>query len=260
MADHEMNAVHSAVPPVPPQVEQDHEVENQVNTDPLRNAPPLPDQDQVPTGQPEAISDIEDEDEDEYEEEEEEEEHTGPHLAIQPTHQVVWNYAQRATIQTFLWLQLLWRVLSAVASTTQTIGKGVLRSLQSQHYVFFTGSNYPYRLQDYSLTGPGVAQVEWYYDAETKRFISSSLYNTTTEYSLHHLEWLTGQIRYNDLVLYDISDFLQQVKWAGNTKPSAARVMAAWSLQSGVVLSGMNGITLRTINEDGTESTLPYHG
>lgn len=237
--------------------EVENQVENQVNTDPLRNAAPLPEQDVNPAGQPAAVPDSDEE----SEVQSEEEEHVGPHLAIQPrpTHEVMWHYAQQATIQTFLWLQVLWRFLSVVASTTQTIGKGVIRSLQSQHYVFFEGSNYPYRLQDYSLTGAGVAQVEWYYDAEKKQFLSSSLYNTTTEYTLHHLEWLTGQIRYNDLILYDISEFLQQVKWAGRAKPSIHRVMAAWSLQSGIVLSGMNGISLQTINEDGTESNLPYH-
>ncbi len=231
-----------------------------IRSEPLMNAVAQDRAPEMPAGQPQVPPSNPPESDTDSEEEQEEEEHVGPHLQIQPTHQVVWNYAQHFGIQTFLWLQILWRFLSVVASTTQTIGKGVLRSLQSQHYVFFEHSNYPYRLQDYTLTGAGVAQVEWYYDADTKRFLSSAFYNTTSEYTSHHLEWLTGQIRYNNLVLYDISDFLQQVKWAGRTKPSAARVMAAWSLHSGVVLSGMDGITLQTINEDGTESTLPYRG
>jgi hypothetical protein len=187
--------------------------------------------------------------------------HLVQHLQVQPRpHQLAWQYTQQFGIQAILWLQILWRVLSTVASATQTVSKGVIRSLQAQQYVFFERSNYPYRLQDYTLTGPGVASVDWYYDASKTLFVSSSLYNTTTDYNTHHLEWLTGQIRYNNLVLYDISDFLQQVKWAGNARPSAARVMAAWSLQSGIVLSGIDGITLQTINEDGTESVLQYHG
>ena len=63
-------------------------------------------------------------------------------------------------------------------------------------------------------------------------------------------------MKYNDLVLYDISEFLQEVKWSGLERPSAARVLAAWSLDSGIVLNSVNGITLSTINEDGTESNL----
>ena len=237
-----------------------------VNTDPLRNASPLPDSDPVlapvnppqpeTTNAPLPAEEVESEVESEASED-----HAVQHLEPGPTpHQVAWHYTQQFGIHAFLWLQVFWRIISSTVATTQSVSKGVLRSLQAQQYVFFERSNYPYRVQDYSLTGPGIAQVEWYYDADTKLFVSSALYNTTTDYTKHHLEWLCGQIRYNNLVLYDISDFLQQVKWAGTTRPSAARVMAAWSLSSGIVLSGMEGITLQTINEDGSESVLHYHG
>ena len=231
--------------------EQHSESRGNINTEPLRNAEPLPD------------PPVEDHSEDESEDSDESEQpvHQGPHIVAEvPTHQVVWHYTQQFGIQAFLWIQFLWQLMSYVASTTQTVSKGVIRSLQNQEYVFFEQSNYPYRLQDYTLNGPGVAAVEWYYDADKKTFVSSALYNTTTEYAMHHLEWLSGQIRYNNLVLYDISEFLQQVKWTGRVKPSAARVLAAWSLHSGVVLSGIDGISLQTINEDGSESTLALRG
>jgi hypothetical protein len=229
--------------------------DQQVNTDALRNASPLPDSEPVVDPAPVSVNPPHDDLDDE---------HQIVHHVIPPPppppHQLAWQYTQQVGLHAFLWLQVLWQILSSVASTTQTVSKGVIRSLQAQQYVFFERSNYPYRLQDYSLTGPGVASVDWYYNADTKLFVSSALYNTTTDYTTHHLEWLTGQIRYNSLVLYDISEYLQQVKWAGTARPSAARVMAAWSLHSGIVLSGMDGITLQTINEDGSESVLPYHG
>lgn len=251
--------------------EEQHSTERGIiNTDTLRNASPLPDSDPVvapvetanaPVAALVAASAVEEDSDTESETSEESEDHAVQHLEQGPTpHQVAWHYTQQVGIHAFLWLQVLWRIISSATATTQSVSKGVLRSLQAQQYVFFERSNYPYRVQDYSLTGPGIAQVEWYYDADTKLFVSSALYNTTTDYTKHHLEWLCGQIRYNNLVLYDISDFLQQVKWAGSTRPSAARVMAAWSLSSGIVLSGMEGITLQTINEDGSESVLHYHG
>lgn len=240
--------------------EEQHSTETGIiNTEPLRNASPLPDSDpvvaQAETTTVPAIAPVEEESDTESEASDDHAVEPGP-----TPQQVVWHYTQQVGIHAFLWLQVLWRIVSSATATTQTVSKGVLRSLQAQQYIFFERSNYPYRLQDYSITGPGIAQVEWYYDADTKLFVSSTLYNTTTGYTKHHLEWLCGQIRYNNLVLYDISDFLQQVKWAGTTRPSAARVMAAWSLSSGIVLSGMEGITLQTINEDGSESVLQYHG
>jgi hypothetical protein len=188
--------------------------------------------------------------------------HSLRHLEPQQsrTRDVLLVFVRQFGFQALLWLQLLWNLLSYAASTTQSVSRSVLRGLQSQVYVFFKESNYPYRLQDTNLIGPGIAPVDWYYDADKKLFLASNLYNTTTEYTTHHLEWLTGQIKYNDLILYDISDYVQEVKWAGSTKPSAARVLAAWSTHSGIVLNNVESVVLQVINEDGTESSLPIRG
>ena len=112
-------------------------------------------------------------------------------------------YAQRFGLQTLLFLQLLWTLFSRASTTTQKVSMGVLRSIQTQMYVFFQGSYYPYRAQTTMLAGPGIAPVEWYYNADTKVFISSTVYNSTNEYQTYHLEWLAAEVKYNDLVLYD---------------------------------------------------------
>jgi hypothetical protein len=171
-----------------------------------------------------------------------------------------WTALRSIGLQTLLWLQFFWTLLSHAGSVTQTVSRGVIRSLQSQIYVFFQGSPYPYRVQDYTLSGPGVPPVEWYYDADKKLFLSSSLYNTTTEYETHHFEWLSGQIKYNDLLLQDISDYLQQAKWAGTSRPSASVLVSAWSLHSGTVLHLSDGLRLHTINQDASESAIPIRG
>lgn len=179
------------------------------------------------------------------------------HQQIQQHRDLLLQYAQRFGLQTLLFLQVVWTLLSQLLSTTQTVSTSILRGIQSKTYVFFQGSTHPYRLQEYTLTGPGVPPVEWYYDADKKVFVSSLLYNTSTEYESHHLQWLSGQILYNNLVLYDISEYLQEVKWAGETRPSTRHVLAAWSLHSGIVLHSIDGILLQTINEDGTETSIP---
>ncbi len=199
-----------------------------------------------PVAQVPPVDDVEEEVEEEEEEEEEEE---APNF----------NYSlalAKFGLHTLLFVQSVWGFLYQAVSTGEAIGRGVLRSLQTPLYIFFKGSSHPYRMQDYSLTGPGVAPIEWYYNAETKRFVSRLLYTTTNEYNTHHLEWLSGQIKYNDLVLYDITDYLQQVRWAGVTRPSTSHVLAAWSLHSGIVLNTVDGLTLQVINSDGTEATL----
>ena len=166
------------------------------------------------------------------------------------------RYFQSFSIQAILFLSMMWTLLSRAASVTQTVSVGVARSLQAQLYVFFQGSTYPYRLQNYTIAGPGIAPVEWYYNADSKVFISANLYNTSNEYQSHHFEWLSGEIQFNGLTLYDVTDFLEQVRWAGAARPSSALVLAAWSLHSGIVLNLRDGLVLKVINEDGSESTL----
>jgi hypothetical protein len=229
MADHEMNAVNSD--------------EDQVNTEPLRNAAPLPDsrieeEEEVPLPPPMELQRM------------------NIHPPAPRYEAIALLYAQRFGIHALLFLQLVWTFLSRAASNTQMVSRGVVRSLQTQLYVFFQTIPYPYRAQTTTLAGPGVPPIEWYYNADTKVFLSSNLYNTTNEYHTHHLEWLSGEICYNDLVLYDVSDYLQQVRWAGTSRPSPSVLLAAWSIHSGIVLNLRDGLVLKTINEDGSESSL----
>ena len=228
MADNQMNEV------------------DQANTEPLIQAPPAPT--------------FPEPDEDTHSESSvEEEEHSVPHMTPPPhssTQADVFRVLQHCGIQAFFFMHTVWTWLSYAADKAQVVTKGVVRSLQSKTYVFFKDSNFPYRLQDYATSGPGVAPVEWYYDADKKLFVSSNLYMTNTEAIAHHFQWLSGEIKYNGLVLYDVSDFLEDAKWAGVSQPSPARILAAWSLHSGIVLQFREGLTLHTINEDGTESVL----
>lgn len=188
-----------------------------------------------------------------------EEVHTGPHLTPKPnpvSQSDMIVLLRYFGLHAFVWLHTFWNWLSYAAGTTQVITMGVVRSLQSKTYVFFKDSNYPYRLQEYSVSGPGVPPVDWYYDADKKLFVSSNLYDTNTDAISHHFEWLSAEIQYNGLVLYDISDFIEDARWAGVGRPSAARILAAWSLHSGIVLQFVEGLTLHTINEDGSESVM----
>jgi hypothetical protein len=165
---------------------------------------------------------------------------------------------QTLGLQAFLWLQILYQFLQYVSSKTVVISKSVVRGIQPKIFVFFQGSMYPYRLQDVTLAGPGVAPVEWFYDADNKLFLDSKVYNTTNEYHAKHFEWLSGEIKYNNITLYDISDFLEDIKWTGTTKPTVNHVLAAWSLHSGIVLNGKEGLYLYTINENGNESSVAF--
>jgi hypothetical protein len=221
-------------------------VEQATQAPPPIQAPPAPEEEQ--------------EEEESEGEEEQEENHAVAHLEHRHhTVHTAWELTQTYGLQALLWLQFCWTWVSFFGSKGYEISKNVVRTFQPHIFIYFQGSTYPYRVQDYAIAGAGVAPVEWFFDADKQMFIASNLYNTTTEYEPRHFEWLSGQIKYNDLLLYDITEFLQEVRWAGNERPSPAHILSAWSLSSGIVLNLTEGLTLCTINEDGTESVLPLH-
>lgn len=214
--------------------------ESTVSTEPLRNAPALSESDSEDEQPQEPVLHL---------------------VAPVPQHIVAWQTTQRYALEAYIWIQFFWSILCFVTSKSIVVGKSVVRALQPQQYVYFKGSDVPYRAQDYNSAGPGIAPIEWYYDAEKYTFVSSTLYNTSTEYETHHLPWLSAEIKYNNMTLYDITDHVEQVRYASSSgSPPAQHVLSAWSLTSGIVLNTEDSLVLHTLNEDGTESQIPIRG
>ena len=150
-------------------------------------------------------------------------------------------------------LQVLWNLCA-------NIGKGVKKTFQEEQVVFFRGSCYPYRLSEIHLNAPGVPEIEWYYNSTSNTFVSARLYNNSAHYATHHIPYLTAEVKYNDLVLYDISDFINRVRWAGEDgegMPNVDHLVSAWTLSSGIVLQRSPAMNLAVINTDGDEVRLP---
>lgn len=146
------------------------------------------------------------------------------------------------------------------------VGRGVKRSFQEDIYIFFKGSSHPYYSNDVKLNQSGVPEIDWYYNAATNTFLTSRLYANSQTYHTHHIPFLTAEVKYNDLSLYDISDFINSVRWAGTDDPDGHQIepmpnvdvlLSAWSLSSGIVLKRSDQMNLCVINTDGDETKIP---
>jgi hypothetical protein len=73
--------------------------------------------------------------------------------------------------------------------------------------------------------------------------------------------WLSAEIKYLDLTLYDITEFIESLRYCSDQTnyPSAERVISAWSLESGIVLDKVGSLTLSIINEDGDTQHIPLY-
>jgi hypothetical protein len=127
------------------------------------------------------------------------------------------------------------------------------RAFEPEVYVFFKDSFYPYRLADCRLNQPGTAEVEWYYDDDTKLFFKPGADRTHQK----HFPYLSAEIKYNDLTLYDISDFVECMHWSGEDEaPSADHILSIWMMKRGIILSKMH-LSLSVINEEGDTASIP---
>lgn len=149
--------------------------------------------------------------------------------------------------------------LQTVLSTTRKVSTAVRQSLSDELYVFFEGSIYPYPLHNLQLDHPGSPPIEWYYNSTTQVFISSRLYVSSQSYPTKHIPYLSTEVKYNDLTLYDISEFMNTLRWAGEegrAMPTAPHLLAAWTLSSGIVLKVSNDMVLFVTDTDGEDHSV----
>lgn len=145
-------------------------------------------------------------------------------------------------------LKFVWSITSTVGGFGYTVGSGVWKSLQPDLYFFYLGYNSPYKASDYKMKGPGIPSIEWFYDSSKKTFTTPNGSSVSRRFP-----WLSAEIKHVDLTLYDITDFIDSLRYYNDdeTGPSAERVISAWSIESGIVLDKVGLLKLSVINEDG---------
>ena len=106
-----------------------------------------------------------------------------------------------------------------------------------------------------NLSCAGSPHVDWHYNADTKTFSRPE-----NDGHLHHFPYLTAEIYHGDLALYDITSFTEALHWTGGeTAPYANHMLAAWYIQTGILLDPSLPLVLRVINEEGETTVIPLH-
>lgn len=150
-------------------------------------------------------------------------------------------------------------ILSFIWDIISRVGKNLLKSVKTDTYVFFDKNYTPYHTSDFKICGPGIAPLAWNYSSDNRTFTTPNL--NEDGIVLHHLPFLAAQIKYGDLILYDITDFVGRVKCFSqrNVTPSPELIVAAWSLESGIVVSQTGLIQLSIITDEGDSKNIPLY-
>ena len=178
-----------------------------------------------------------------------------------------WSISPQYALYALVTFNFLWTVTKSITGFTYTVGKSVWKTLQPDTYYFFEGYDAAYKASDYTRSGPGVPPVEWVYDSKKKTFM-----NPMGSQRSHHLPWLCAEIKHMNLTLYDITEFVESIRFfhdegvpsatsvpSVTTVPSAEHVLSAWSLESGILLNKSGSLVLSVIDENGEGEDIPLY-
>lgn len=150
-------------------------------------------------------------------------------------------------------VNLVWGFLTTSYDVTKKVTWSVYAGLQPETYYFFKDSAHPWDARRVNLSRAGSPHVDWHYNADIRTFRREE-----NDGVLHHFPYLTAEIYHGDLALYDITSFTESLRWTGgDVAPSANHVLAAWFLQSGILLDPSLPLVLKVINQEGEESSIP---
>ena len=113
----------------------------------------------------------------------------------------------------------------------------------------------------YNIGANGSATPMWTYNPEQFQFVAWPPVATDDLTMSHQLPILSMEIIHNDTVLYDITDFIEKVRVYNpeldRQSPSAAHVVGAWTLTSGVIPDLYMDLELRIIDLEANTKTIP---
>jgi hypothetical protein len=151
-------------------------------------------------------------------------------------------------------VQRIGEFFKVVDSEIRKFGQILLDGYQTPLYVFLQGYPTPFRRSHIRLGEIGTPAVTWYYQPEIPLFFKHIPIPDTH----HRLPWLTAEIKKGEQVLYNLSDFVNSLRWQatdGIHHPTFEEILAAWTLKSGIVLDHNPDFVLECINEEGDTVT-----
>ena len=157
------------------------------------------------------------------------------------------------------WLLFVFNSLStsftSAAEYVKKIQALYLELSRPEYYIFFKNSPYPYRLSNTHTWATGSAVPEFVYWANSKIFmpwVSNDVYRVEQWENGNTLPLLSLDLvnTSDDTVAYDLTDFIEGVRYVGDTIPTLNQVIAVWTLASNVV-PNLAEMKIRYVNEDG---------
>lgn len=141
-------------------------------------------------------------------------------------------------IRAYTFLSFVWNTVS-----TQTVKstKYLIQSFSPDIYCIFSGSSIPVRYTNYTHDVAGAAEIEYYYNRETK--VISKQQEVVHIPRLLDIE--SARLFHGNICLYDLTDFFDSTRFAGSGEvPSLPIWISLWELENGIFLDRTTEFTI----------------
>lgn len=133
-------------------------------------------------------------------------------------------------IRTYTWISYAWNLVQTQSVKTT---KYLVLSFKDDIYALYKGASIPVRIVDFGKDVAGVADIDFYYNRETK-IISNTLAGNHLPRTLN----IEGaSIYHGDMCLYDLTDFFDTTRYAGSERiPNLDQWVGIWELENRIYL------------------------
>jgi len=128
----------------------------------------------------------------------------------------------------------------------------VLGLFKNDLYVFFPGHDIPYNLKNVKKINNNDSNLI-FYDVNSRKFYEN------TDKKLKNLPYLAGVVKFNDVEVCDLTDWISKVKYSTDTIPNIKMIVMAWTLESGALLNISNNYYAEVINDSGDNVRLNFN-
>jgi len=158
-----------------------------------------------------------------------------------------------------LWFAIVYNIMASsymsFAEFVKKINIVYAAVTRPEYYIFFKNSAYPYLLSNTHPWATGSAAPEFVYWSQSKIFmpwVSNDVYYVSPKEDGKTLPLLSLDLvnTSDDTVAYDLTDFIEGVRYMGESIPTLNQVIAVWTLASNVV-PNLAEMKIRYVNEDG---------
>jgi hypothetical protein len=151
------------------------------------------------------------------------------------------------------WAWIPWLYNRGIYITDVVVNKlnAIYNILKFQNeWLFLMHNSAPVSKQLYNTSAINPLKIKWYTSTNPPRFTSSSVLRTQLQWK--HISYLSFTVTLSDKSSHDLTDWINDVRWAGLLQPTPLEIFTLWCCETGLpYYFDLDNATVELVTDDG---------